>query len=142
MPGLKLLSVPDALRPGRPSLALAPLRSSGASTSALAVALGRARPQEGLRVQACGKVSRKVSRRVSKEVSRPRRCTGVLTHLQACSELLLGKGAAVRGGELGAERRPLVADRLQRGAVCSVVRCAMHAAVHAAVHVTVNAARG
>ena len=93
MPGLKLLSVPDALHPGRPSLALAPLRSSGASTSALAVALGRARPQEGLRVQACGKVSRKVSRRVSKEVSRPRRCTGVLTHLQACSELLLGKGA-------------------------------------------------
>ena len=93
MPGLKLLSVPDALRPGRPSLALAPLRSSGASTSALAVALGRARSQEGLRVQACGKVSRKVSRRVSKEVSRPRRCTGVLTHLQACSELLLGKGA-------------------------------------------------
>ena len=124
MPGLKLLSVPDALRPGRPSLALAPLRSSGASTSALAVALGRARPQEGLRVQACGKVSRKVSRRVSKEVSRPRRCTGVLTHLQACSELLLGEGAAVRGGELGAERRPLVADRLQRGVVCSVVRCA------------------
>ena len=64
MPGLNLLSVPDALRPGRPSLALAPLRSSRASTSALAVALGRARPQEGLRVQACaGKVSRKVSRK-------------------------------------------------------------------------------
>ena len=57
---------PRALRPGRPSLALAPLRSSGASTSALAVALGRAGTQEGLRVQACGKVSGKVSRKVGK----------------------------------------------------------------------------
>ena len=53
------------------------------------------------------------------------------TNLRACSELLFGEGAAVRGGELGAERRPLVADRLRHGVVCGVMWCAVHAAVHA-----------